>query len=238
MSKQASKPQPAIFFGHGSPGNVMEDNIFTRCWKQLGIEFGKPRAIICISAHWFTRGVHVTSGSNPPTIHDFGGFPEEMYDLRYSAPGDPDLARQICERLSCANAILDGERGFDHGSWCVLSKAFPEADIPIVQVSMDAGMLPSQHFEIGSLLSEFRDENVMIVGSGNIVHNLPEMDWNMRDGSYKWAARFGDYIRDGIANDHPHHLIDYARRTGEPVRIETPIIEYGSLDMTTVVVGP
>lgn len=263
MSGATGKRQPAIFFGHGSPGNVMEDNVFTRCWEQLGKEFGKPRAIICISAHWYTRGIHVTSAGHPATIHDFGGFPQNMYALQYPAPGDPDLATEICERLSSAGATTDAERGFDHGSWCVLSKAYPDADVPIVQVSMDAGMLPSQHFEIGAMLSGFRDEGVMIVGSGNIVHNLPEMDWNMRDGSYKWAARFGDYIREGIANDEPHDLIDYpklgrdaslavpspdhylpllyvmgARRDGEPVRFETPIIEYGSLDMTTVVVGP
>lgn len=263
MSIQFDKPQPAIFFGHGSPGNVMEDNAFTRCWQQLGKEFEKPQAIICVSAHWFTNGVYVSSAGHPPTIHDFGGFPKNMYELQYPAPGSPKLAQEICERLSSASVRADAERGFDHGNWCVLSKAYPEADIPIVQLSMDADMLPSQHYEIGSLLSSFRDEGVMLVGSGNIVHNLTVMDWNMRNGSYPWAARFGDYIRDSIANDEPSHLIDYAqfgedaalsvpspdhylpllyvmgaRRPGETVRIETPVMEYGSIDMTSIIVGP
>lgn len=257
------KRQPAVFFGHGSPGNVMEDNSFTRSWSRIGDEFGKPRAIICISAHWYTRGVHISSGPQPATIHDFGGFPQKMYDLQYPAPGDPELAREIRTRLDAVDATLDGQRGLDHGCWCVLSKVYPYADVPVVQISMNSCMLPSQHFELGSMLSEFRDQDIMIVGSGNIVHNLPEMDWNRRDAIYDWAARFGDHIRQSIVNDEPQNLIDYAglgrdaslsvpspdhylpllyvmgtRHQDEPVRLETPIVEYGSLDMTSVIVGP
>ena len=262
MQSNIGRSQPAIFFGHGSPGNVLEDNFVTRAWENLGREFGKPKGIICISAHWYTRGVRVTAGAHPGTIHDFGGFPKAMYDMRYPAPGCPALAAAIRDRLASFNVELDEERGFDHGSWCVLAKVFPQADVPLVQVGMDASLAPAQHFEIGKALGTFRDEGYLLMGSGNIVHNLPEMDWQMRDGSYDWAGRFGDYIRGSIANDKPENLIDYmsqdkdallsvphpdhylpllyvmgARRADDPVRFETPIVEYGSLDMTTVVIG-
>lgn len=254
--------QPAVFFGHGSPGNVMEDNFVTQCWESLGREFGKPKGIVCVSAHWFTRGIRVTAAPKPGTIHDFGGFPKQMYDMRYPAPGSPGLALAIRDRLAPLDVILDDERGFDHGSWCVLAKVYPDADVPMVQVSMDATMLPNQHFELGTMLGEFRDEGYLLMGSGNIVHNLPEMNWQMRDGSYEWAGRFGDYIRESIVADRPENLIDYAsqgrdaslsvphpdhylpllyvmgaRHPNESVRFETPIVEYGSLDMTTVVIG-
>lgn len=262
MQKSSRKIQPAIFFGHGSPGNVMEDNFITRTWEALGREFGKPKGIICVSAHWYTRGIKVTSGKAPPTIHDFGGFPRAMYEMHYKAPGSPALASAIRDRLAPIEVELDDERGFDHGSWCVLLKVFPEADVPIVQISMDAQLSPREHFEIGRVLGEFRSEGYLLMGSGNIVHNLPEMDWQMRDGSYDWASRFGNYIREAIASDRPDDLVGYeaqgrdaslsvphpdhylpilyvmgARREGEPVRFETPVVEYGSLDMTTVVIG-
>ena len=257
MQTNGGKTQPAIFFGHGSPGNVLEDNFVTRTWENLGREIGKPEGIICVSAHWYTRGVRVTAGAHPGTIHDFGGFPKAMYDMHYPAPGSPALAAAIRDRLASFDVELDEERGFDHGSWCVLAKVFPQADVPLVQVGLDASLTPDRHFEIGKALGAFRDEGYLL-----IVHNLPEMDWQMRDGSYDWASRFGDYIRDSIANDMPQNLIDYtsqdrdaslsvphpdhylpllyvmgARRENEPVRFETPIVEYGSLDMTTVVIG-
>ena len=262
MQSGKSIKQPAIFFGHGSPGNVMEDNAFTQCWEALGREFGKPKGIICISAHWFTRGVRVSAAMEPPTIHDFGGFPKAMYDMRYPTKGSPELAAAICERLAPLDVIMDGERGLDHGSWCVLTKVFPKADMPVVQVSMDAQMLPSQHFELGTLLGSFRDEGYLLMGSGNIVHNLPEMNWQMRDGAYDWATRFGDYIRDAIKSDKPENLVNYtsqgrdatlsvpstdhylpllyvmgAKRPDDSVRFETPVVEYGSLDMTSVVIS-
>tara|TARA_R110000868_G_scaffold70819_7_gene208013 strand:- start:14388 stop:15179 length:792 start_codon:yes stop_codon:yes gene_type:complete len=262
MQSGKNGTMPAIFFGHGSPGNVIEDNFITQCWERLGREIGKPKGIICISAHWYTRGVRVSAALRPPTIHDFGGFTKEMHEMVYPAPGSPELATAIAERLAPLDVELDPARGLDHGSWCVLWKAYPDADVPVVQISMDMQMPPAQHFEIGKLLGTFRDDGYLLMGSGNIVHNLPEMDWQMRDGSFDWAARFGDYIRESIVADTPEKLIDFsaqgrdgtlsvpspdhylpllyvmgARRKGEAVRFETPLVEYGSLDMTTVVLG-
>lgn len=261
-SPAATKRMPAIFIGHGSPGNVMEDNFFTRMWERLGKEIGKPRAIICVSAHWCTRGVRATGQIHPRTIHDFGGFPQEMYRMEYPAPGDPALAAELVRHLSPFDAEIDHEWGYDHGSWAVLKKIYPDADVPLIQLSMDIRKPHAWHYEVGKKLACFRDEGVLVMGSGNIVHNLPEMNWRMRDGSYDWAARFGDYIRESIASDEPEKLVDYesfgrdatfsvpspdhywpllyvmgARAEGEPVHFETPVVEYGSLDMTTVVFG-
>lgn len=256
------KTAPAIFFGHGSPGNVMEDNAITQCWEALGHEIGKPRGIICVSAHWYTHGIYVSAAAKPDTIHDFGGFPQEMYRLQYPAAGAPELAAAIAARLAPLDVTPDPERGFDHGSWCVLSKVYPDADVPVVQVSMDMTLPPEAHFEIGKRLGTFRDEGYLLMGSGNIVHNLPEMDWQMRSGAYDWATRFGDHIRASIEADTPQGIVNYAaqgrdatlsvpspdhylpllyvmgaRRPNDSLRFETTVVEYGSLDMTSVVIG-
>lgn len=263
MTASASRRRmPAIFFGHGSPGNVLEDNYVTRTWERLGKEIPRPKGIICISAHWLTRGVKVMANEYPRTIHDFGGFPEKMFRMRYPAAGDPKLAERVQKRLASAGADLDSSWGYDHGSWCVLLKAYPKADIPLIQVSIDHRQPPEFHYKIGQKLAAFRDEGVLVMGSGNIVHNLGEMDWRLQNGAYEWAASFGDYIRESIVKDEPQNHIDYesqglnarlavpspdhylpllyvmgARQPDEPVRFETPMVEYGSLDMTTVVLG-
>ncbi|MES1990979.1 MAG: 4,5-DOPA dioxygenase extradiol [Pseudomonadota bacterium] len=256
------KPAPAIFFGHGSPGNVMEDNDITQCWARLGREIGKPKGIICVSAHWYEYGLSVTAAPTPPTIHDFGGFPEAMYRLRYPASGAPELATAIAARLAPVEVTLDSARGFDHGSWCVLAKVYPQADVPVVQVGMNMRLSPAEHFAIGRTLGTFRDEGYFLMGSGNIVHNLPEMNWQMRADAYDWATCFGNHIRTSIADDRPEDIIDYetqgrdamlsvptpdhylpllyvmgARRDTDALRFETPIVEYGSLDMTSIVLG-
>ena len=178
------------------------------------------------------------------------------------APGDPALAAELVHRLAPLEAEIDHEWGYDHGSWAVLKKIYPDADVPLIQLSMDIRQPSSWHYEAGKKLAAFRDDGVLVMGSGNIVHNLPEMNWRMRDGSYDWAARFGDYIRESIASDEPEKLVDYesfgrdarlsvpspdhywpllyvmgARAKGEPAHFETPVVEYGSLDMTTVVFG-
>ena len=262
-SSSVSARMPAIFFGHGSPGNVMEDNKATRTWERLGREMPRPKAIICVSAHWYIRGTQVTAMPSPRTIHDFGGFPKVMYDMRYTAPGSPELAEQVAERLAPIPVSLDKNWGFDHGSWCVLCKVFPKADIPVVQLSIDLRKDPSYHFEVGKKLASFRDEGVLVMGSGNIVHNLPVMNWRMRDGSYDWADRFGDTIRKAITENKPEVAVEYeklgqdaelavpspdhylpllyvlgARRPDDKARFETSYVEYGSLDMTTVVLEP
>jgi 4,5-DOPA dioxygenase extradiol len=257
---QTSGCMPAIFFGHGSPGNIMEDNKATQMWQRIGRETGSPKGIICISAHWYTDGVGVTSTEHPQTIHDFGGFPAAMYDMQYPAPGSPELAEKIVAILSEEGAVLDDSWGFDHGTWCVLKKVYPQANIPVVQLSINRLQPAGFHYKIGQKLSQLRREGYLIMGSGNIVHNLSVMDWGGRHKTFDWAKRFGDNIRTAIVNNEPETVINYtefgedarisvpnpdhflpllyilgARDSEDTVRFETNYTEYGSLDMTTVV---
>lgn len=163
---------PALFVGHGSPMNAIEDTPSSRGWREIAAAFPKPRAIVCISAHWVTDGVRITANARPRTIHDFGGFPPELFAVQYPAPGDPDLAAAITARLVTFNATLDENWGLDHGTWSVLTHMYPHADIPVIQISLDARRAPDQHYAIGKALAPLRDEGVLILGSGDIVHNL------------------------------------------------------------------
>jgi 4,5-DOPA dioxygenase extradiol len=163
---------PALFIGHGSPMNAIEDTPSSRGWREIAARFAKPRAIVCVSAHWLTEGVRVTANAAPRTIHDFGGFPPELFAVQYPAPGDPALAREIAARLSAFGAETDESWGLDHGTWSVLVHMYPDADVPVLQVSLDARRPPEQHYAIGQALAPLRDENVAIIGSGDIVHNL------------------------------------------------------------------
>lgn len=165
---------PALFIGHGSPMNAIEDTPSARGWAEIAARFPKPRAIVCVSAHWVTEGVRVTANAQPRTIHDFGrSFPQALFDVQYPAPGDPTLAEEIVSKLTPFGAKLDDSWGFDHGAWSVLRRLYPDADIPIVQVSLDAHRSPQEHYAIGEALADLRDDNVMILATGNIVHNLP-----------------------------------------------------------------
>lgn len=260
MSEQMNAKMPAIFFGHGSPGNILEDNTATRLWQKIGTEFTKPKGIVCVSAHWYTKGVAVTAMEKPKTIHDFGGFPQAMYEMEYPAPGSVELATKVSELLADDGAQLDNSWGFDHGTWCVLAKVFPEADVPVVQLSIDQTQNPAFHFSLGQKLAELRYQGYWIMGSGNIVHNLGVMDWRQRNMTYDWAQRFGDYIRDAVKNDqakniinfqdfgeeaqksvpHPDHFLPIlyvlgARLPDDKLSFETNYVEYGSLDMTTII---
>ncbi|MEP0176307.1 MAG: 4,5-DOPA dioxygenase extradiol [Paraglaciecola sp.] len=262
VNPEQKTTMPAIFFGHGSPGNVLENNQATSMWARLGKELPTPKGIICISAHWYTQGVGVTSSENPKTIHDFGGFPAVMYEMQYPAPGSPELAAKITSILSEEGAVLDDSWGFDHGTWCVLKKVFPKANIPVVQLSIHSGKPPSFHFNLGRKLAVLREQGYLIIGSGNIVHNLSVMDWGGRNSCFDWAKIFGDYIRNAILNNQPESVINYAkfgpeapqsvphpdhflpllyvlgaRISEDKVRFETNYVEYGSLDMTTVVLS-
>jgi 4,5-DOPA dioxygenase extradiol len=201
--------QPALFLGHGSPMNAIEDNAWRRGWARAGEVLEKPRAILIISAHWETRGLAVTAGAAPETIHDFFGFPQALFDVRYPAPGDPALARRVSAVLSPDPVAFDTDRGFDHGVWSVLAPMYPAADVPIVQLSIDRTRPDQWHYEAGRRLSVLRDEGVMIVGSGDIVHNL--RDVNFRSGvTPDWSPRFNETAKRLIAAGDHQPLIDHA----------------------------
>ena len=221
----ASHPRtPAIFFGHGSPMNTLADNRYTPAWRGLGQAAGKPKAILMISAHWFTRGCGVTAMERPKTIHDFYGFPQELFDVQYPAPGDPALAARVAGLLAPVEVALDHSWGLDHGTWSVLKHAFPDADVPVVQLSIDGTQPASFHYAQGAKLAPLRDEGVLIAGSGNVVHNLGVMRPN--SGSpYDWAVRFNDYVRDAIATDRYDRLVGYDQ-AGQDARLAVPTPEH------------
>ena len=255
-------PAPALFIGHGSPSVALEDTQVTRAWRAMALSLPRPRAILAISAHWFTQGTAVTAMARPKTIHDFGGFPPEMYQIQYPAPGDPDLALRVAQLLAPTPVHLDvGEWGLDHGTWTVLMKAYPDADVPVVQLSIDRTKPPAFHFEMGRKLARLRDEGVMILGTGNVVHNLGVMDWQARYGpAHPWATRFHDFIRSAIETDRPEAVVGYealgqdahlaqpnpdhyypllyvlgARRPSDRVSIGPEHIEYKSISMLSAV---
>jgi 4,5-DOPA dioxygenase extradiol len=202
---------PAVFLGHGTPLNALADNVWTRHWARIGQEIGRPRAILAISAHWCTRGTGVTAMANPPTIHDFGGFPQALFDMRYPAPGDPVLAARVRDLLAPVPVVLDQSSwGLDHGTWSVLSKAYPAADIPVVQLSIDMTQKPRFHFELGARLQPLRDDNVLILGTGNVVHNLSVFRRDGAEYAYDWAQRFNDYIRDKLLAHEFDAVVNYA----------------------------
>jgi 4,5-DOPA dioxygenase extradiol len=195
---------PALFIGHGNPMNAIDDTAYARAWKSIGSSLRRPKAVLAISAHWYVEGTFVTAMDFPRTIHDFGGFPPALYDVRYPAPGDPELAARVQRLASRADVLSDTSWGLDHGTWSVLRRMFPEADVPVVQLSLDESQPPSFHHELGRELGALRDEGVLVVGSGNIVHNLHAYSWGRHPASpFDWAIRFEQRVRDGIvARDH------------------------------------
>jgi len=216
---------PAVFFGHGSPMNTLADNRFTQAWAGIGSATPTPRAILAISAHWLTRGTAVTAMEQPRTIHDFGGFPRELSEFPYPAPGDPALAARVQSLLSPAKVELDQRWGLDHGTWSVLAHAYPKADVPVVQLSMDGTQPPQYHYDLARKLAPLRDEGVMIIGSGNVVHNLGIMDWRSATSAYDWAVRFNTFVRGHIEKREHAALIDYTKM-GEDARLSVPTSEH------------
>lgn len=202
---------PALFVGHGSPMNAIEDTPSARGWAEIAHAFPRPRAIVVVSAHWVTEGVHVTSNARPPTIHDFGrGFPQALFDVEYPAPGEPALADDIVKRLSAFRAELDDSWGLDHGAWSVLRRMYPDADIPVVQVSLDARRPPAEHFAIGKALTDLRDDNVLILAAGNIVHNLPAF-FRTRE-LLPWVQAFDEFVTNAAATGDDAAVLNYAAR--------------------------
>jgi len=201
---------PTIFFGHGNPMNALGHNLYTEAWSELGRTIPRPKAILSISAHWFVPRTGVTISTAPKTIHDFGGFPRELYGVQYPAPGDPDLARRVQKLLAPTSVVLDESWGLDHGTWSVLCHAYPQADIPVVQLSIDENKPASFHYEIGERLAPLRDEGVLIAGSGNIVHNLHAYAWGRHDAEpYDWAVRFERDARARILAGDDKALVPY-----------------------------
>ncbi|MET0626074.1 MAG: 4,5-DOPA dioxygenase extradiol [Pyrinomonadaceae bacterium] len=195
---------PAIFFGHGNPMNALASNAWTDGWAAVGKDVPRPRAVLCISAHWYLPATLVTGGPAPRTIHDFGGFPRELFAVEYNAPGDPALARRVRELLAPVSVDLDERWGLDHGTWSVLCHVFPEADVPVVQLSIDETQPAEFHYETAKRLAGLRDEGVLIVGSGNLVHNLHAYAWGRQQVEpLDWAVRFEARARELLlAGDH------------------------------------
>ena len=201
---------PAIFFGHGNPMNALADNGFTQAWSEIGRSIPRPKAILCVSAHWYIPSVAVTAMARPRTIHDFGGFPRELFEVQYPAAGSPDLAKRVNQLLGGAVIEDESSWGLDHGTWSVLCHVFPQADIPIVQLSINETEPARFHYDLAKKLSPLRDEGVLVVGSGNLVHNLHTYAWGKHDVEpFEWAVRFESRARElMLARDHDP-LVNY-----------------------------
>lgn len=210
MKNNVSENMPVIFIGHGSPMNAIEDNEFSRNWKIIASYIPRPKAILCVSAHWVTDGSYVTSSEDPKTIHDFYGFPEALYKVSYKAKGSSGLAAEVSKLTKTAGVKLDNERGLDHGTWSVLRQMYPEADIPVIQLSLNSGLSPAEHYEIGKELGVLRKKGVLIIGSGNIVHNLMAADPDMYD-PYPWAVEFDDFVKESILVKDHKALVNYLK---------------------------
>lgn len=205
----ASKP-PVLFIGHGNPMYALANNAFTQSLAALGNSIEKPEAILVVSAHWLTRGTWVAVSPNPETIYDFGGFPDEMYKIKYPAPGSPAFAQETQELLKEKVVVeADAEMGLDHGAWTILKHIYPGADIPVFQLSIDYHQPPQYHYDLAKYLAKLREKGVMIIGSGNIVHNLRMVSWDKPDGAYDWTLEFDDAVKKNINEQNHQPLINY-----------------------------
>jgi 4,5-DOPA dioxygenase extradiol len=255
---------PVLFVGHGSPMNAIEENEFVQEWRRLGKTIPRPDAILCISAHWETSGTHVTAMQKPSTIHDFGGFPQELYNVRYPAPGSPELAHEI-KRTATVPIGLDEKWGLDHGAWSVIRNIYPEADIPVIEMSIDYHSSMKKHFELAKELSFLRTRGILIIGSGNIVHNLQMIAWDHVDEpgfGFDWALHANEILKSLILDNNYKDLINYQglgrdvqlaiptpdhyipllyslalRKNNEPLSLFNDKAVMGSLSMTSLRIG-
>jgi 4,5-DOPA dioxygenase extradiol len=254
---------PAVFFGHGNPMNALLSNAYTEAWAAIGKSMPRPKAVLAVSAHWYVPASAVTANAAPRTIHDFGGFPPALHQVEYPAPGDPALAARVQQLLAPLPVQADQSWGLDHGTWSVLCHVFPQADIPVVQLSIDETQPPQFHYDLGQRLAPLRDEGVLIIGSGNIVHNLHSYAWGKHEVKpYDWAVRFDTQVRELLragdvaplvayeslgrdallAAPTPEHYLPLLyvialRRPGEPVSFPVEGYDGGSISMLSVQVG-
>ena len=262
MPYATANPMPVAFFGHGSPMNALEKNRYSQAWEHFGQTAPAPRAILCVSAHWYTRGTAVTAMEQPRTIHDFGGFPRALYEVQYPARGDPALAARVRQLLAPARVVADtSEWGLDHGTWSVLRHVYPKAEFPVVQLSLDATQPLAYHYQLATRLAPLRDAGILIIGSGNVVHNLRLALRVDGAAAFDWAARFNAEVRRRIlSHDHaglsdmdalgedaalsiptPEHYLPllYAlalQRSDDRIAFQTDGIELGSISMLSIVI--
>ncbi|MCH6198381.1 4,5-DOPA dioxygenase extradiol [Aquiflexum sp. LQ15W] len=224
QDQKSTHLMPALFIGHGSPMNGIEDNEFSRQWSVLGKEIPKPSAVLVVSAHWLTRGTWITAMTHPKTIHDFGGFPQELFEVQYPAPGSPSMAKETTELITTVPVGLDHEWGLDHGTWMVVRHMYPEANIPVLQLSIDYYESPDFHYRLGKELGELRKRGVLIIGSGNMVHNLRMVAWdklNEPEFGFDWALEMNALFKSKIESKDHRDLIDY-RNLGHAGKLAIP----------------
>ncbi len=222
-----SQKMPVLFLGHGSPMNAIEENEFVSNFRRLGKEVARPKVILCISAHWETKGTKVTAMQQPPTIHDFGGFPQALFDVQYPAPGSPELAQITKEIITKTDVALDHHWGLDHGAWSVIKHMYPDADIPVIQLSLDYTKSPKYHYELGQELEKLRHKGVLIVGSGNVVHNLRKVKWDKLNDTYAWdwAKEANEKMKSFILDGNHQALVDYGKQ-GSSFAMSIPTPEH------------
>lgn len=210
--EEVGSKMPVLFLGHGSPMNAIEENEFVKGFRECGSKIAEPKAVICISAHWETKGTYVTAMNNPKTIHDFGGFPQALFDVQYPAPGSPELASQTKDIIKSTTVQLDYDWGLDHGAWSVIKHLYPKANIPVIQMSLDYTKPPAHHYQLAKELAALRKKGILIVGSGNMVHNLGMIAWdkmNQPDFAFDWALEASTKMKDFIMKKDHQNLINY-----------------------------
>lgn len=224
---ESTDKMPVLFLGHGSPMNAIEENEFVAGFRNVAKDIPKPQAILCVSAHWETRGTFVTGMDKPRTIHDFGGFPKELYEVQYPAPGSPELAEETKRVIQKTEVHVDDKWGLDHGAWSVIKHLYPNANVPIIQLSLDRGQPPQYHYELAKELSSLREKGVLIIGSGNMVHNLRLVSWQHLNETfaYDWALEASDKMKNFILNGNHAELIRYNSQ-GEAYNLAIPSPEH------------
>lgn len=226
-SLESTPKMPVLFLGHGSPMNAIEENEFVQGFRKISSEIEAPKAIIVVSAHWQTKGTQVTAMEHPATIHDFGGFPKEMYEIQYPAPGMPQLAKEVKSMAKSTEVSLDEKWGLDHGAWTVIMHMYPKANIPVIQVSLDYSKKPQQHYGLAKELSALRHKGILIVGSGNLVHNLGMVHWQKLNENYgyDWAIEANEKMKQFILDGNHQALISYSKQ-GKAFELSIPTPEH------------